>query len=302
MYVLRTPESRFGQLTDFDFEPHYLEIKDSKLGALRLHYLDEGPVDGDVIVCLHGNPTWSYLYRKMVPVLASAGYRVLVPDLIGFGKSDKPADADQYTYAKHIQWLSAWLDAMKVKDATLVAQDWGGLVGLRILIEQPQVFARYSLSNTGLPTGDHTVSEGFLKWQAWCARTDDFDPGFIVNEFGRGSLSEAEMAAYRAPFPDASWLAHAKAFVTKVPSTPDNVESENNRQAWKQLVHCKKPVLLCFSDGDPVTAGGEKIFMKLVPGAQGQPHQLLQGGHFIQETNGPAWAQAIIDWIPSTKI
>lgn len=301
MSVLRTPEARFGQLTDFDFQAHYVEINDADLGALRIHYLDEGPRDGEVIVCLHGNPTWSYLYRKMVPVLVAAGYRVLVPDLIGFGKSDKPVDAKHYTYARHIEWTKGWLDAMNVKNVTLVAQDWGGMIGLRIMLDQPDMFARYSLSNTGLPTGDHPLTDGFLKWHSWCARTDEFDPGYIVNEFGRGSLTEAEVAAYRAPFPEASWLEHAKEFVTKVPNTPDNVESEPNRQAWKQLMQCEKPVLLCFSDGDPVTAGGDKVFMKLVPGAKGQPHQTLHGGHFIQESNGAAWANAIIDWIPLSK-
>lgn len=300
MRILRTPESRFDNLPGFDFEPHYLEIDDVDLGTLRMHYLDEGPRDGAVIVCLHGNPTWSYLYRKMLPVLVAAGYRVLVPDLIGFGRSDKPAKVGDYSYARHIAWIGAWLEALQLKDATLVAQDWGGMIGLRLLLETPAVFARYSLSNTGLPTGDYPLTDGFYKWQAWCAGPAEFDAGFIVNEFGRGSLSEAEIAAYRAPFPDASYSDHAKAFAALVPSAPGNIESERNREAWQQLVKCEKPVLLCFSDSDAVTAGGDKVFIKLVPGAKNQPHQTLKGGHFVQEVSGPAWATAIVDWIPTT--
>ena len=300
MGVLRTPQSRFDNLPDFDFEPHYLEISDVDLGPLRMHYLDEGPDDGDIIVCLHGNPTWSYLYRKMLPVLVAAGYRVLVPDMIGFGRSDKPSQISDYSYARHIRWIGAWLNAMQVKNATLVAQDWGGMIGLRLLLEQPSLFARYSLSNTGLPTGDYPMTDGFYKWQAWCAGPAEFDPGYIVNEFGRGTLTEGEIAAYRAPFPDASYVAHAKAFAAIVPSKPDNPESQHNRDAWQALVKCEKPVLLCFSDSDPVTAGGAKVFIKLVPGAKDQPHQTLKGGHFVQEVSGHQWAAAIVKWIPTT--
>lgn len=300
MGVLRTPDSRFENLPGYQFEPNYLTIDDQDLGALRMHYLDEGPRDGAIIVCLHGNPTWSYLYRKMLPVFVAAGYRVLVPDMIGFGRSDKPSEISDYSYAGHIKWLATWLNALQVTDATLVAQDWGGMIGLRLLLEMPDVFCRYSLSNTGLPTGDHPLTDGFYKWQAWCASPAEFDPGYIVNEFGRGTLTDAEIAAYRAPFPDAGYLAHAKAFASLVPSSPDNVESQRNRQAWQELANSQKPALMCFSDSDPVTAGGEKVFIKLVPGAKNQPHQSLSGGHFIQETSGPEWASAIIDWIPST--
>jgi haloalkane dehalogenase len=295
--ILRTPDDRFENLQGFDFSPHYLEINDHDLGALRVHYLDEGPKDGPVILCMHGNPSWCYLYRKMIPILAAAGFRVLAPDLIGFGRSDQPARAEDYSYAKHISWMSDWLISLNVSNVTLVAQDWGGLIGLRLVTAMPDLFSAMSLSNTGMPTGDQPMPEAFLKWRAFCSGPAEFDPGLIVNEFGRGTLTNAEMDAYRAPFPDQSYLVHVKAFAKLVPASPDNAETENNRSAWKQLMQWQKPVLLCFSNGDPITAGGDKVFMKLVPGTAGQPHITLDGGHFIQETQGGQWAHAIVDWL-----
>ena len=297
MKVNRTPDERFEKLAGFNFESQYVELDDATFGKLRLHYLDEGPRDGPVIVCIHGNPSWSYLYRKMLPLLVAAGYRVLAPDLMGFGRSDKPARAEDYSYAKHISWIGDWLRALNLTNITLVAQDWGGLIGLRLLTEMPDRFRAMSLSNTGLPTGDHPMPEAFQKWRAYCANVADFDAGLIVNEFGRGSLSVEEMNAYRAPFPNNEYLVHVKAFAALVPNAPDNPESENNRKAWQLLMQWQKPVLLCFSDADPVTAGGDKVFKKLVPGTRGQPHITLQGGHFIQETQGKEWAGAIVDWL-----
>lgn len=297
MTVQRTPDLRFVDLPGYDFEPHYVELDDTDLGHLRVHYLDEGPRDGPVILCMHGNPSWCYLYRKMLPVMVAAGYRVLAPDLVGFGRSDKPSHADDYSYAKHIAWMRDWLLALGVSNITLVAQDWGGLIGLRLLTAMPELFSAMSLANTGLPTGDQPMPEAFLKWAAWCAATNEFDAGLVVNEFGRGTLSDAEVDAYRAPFPDQSYLTHVKAFASLVPSAADNAESENNRQAWQQLMRWDKPVLLCFSNGDPVTGGGDKVFMKLVPGTRGQPHITLDGGHFIQETRGEEWANAIVNWL-----
>ena len=282
MDVVRTPDANFDNLPDFNFKPRYVTISDDDLGPLRVHYLDEGPDDGQVLLCLHGEPSWCYLYRKMIPLLATAGYRVLAPDLVGFGRSDKPTRVESYSYKSHIEWMTAWMGALDLTGITLVGQDWGGLIGLRLVTAMPEKFSAITLSNTGLPTGDHDMPEAFMKWRAWCATTSEFDAGMIVNDFGRGTLGDDVVDAYRAPFPGPEYLAGARTFPSLVPVTTDDPESENNRQAWKILMQWNKPVLLCFSDGDPVTGGGDRVFHKLVPGTRGQPHITLQGAHFIQ--------------------
>jgi haloalkane dehalogenase len=297
MPVLRTPDKCFTQLSNFPFQPHYLEIQDPDLGPLRIHYLDEGPRQGEVILCLHGEPSWSYLYRKMIPLFTAAGLRVLAPDLVGFGRSDKPAARSDYTYAKHVKWIGDWLEAVGVGQVTLLGQDWGGLIGLRMVAENPARFARISLSNTGLPTGDQSFGEAFQRWRRFSQTDPEFDIGFIVNLFGRGSLSAQEVAAYRAPFPDDSYKAGARQFPLLVPTTADDPAAEDNRRAWKQLMQWDKPVLLCFSDSDPITQGADKPFLQLVPGTRGQPHRTLKGRHFIQEEDGESWARAVIAWI-----
>jgi len=296
MTVLRTPDERFEKLSGFPFEPRYLEIVDADLGRLRIHYVDEGPAHGPVVVCLHGEPTWSYLYRKMIPLFAAAGCRVLAPDLVGFGRSDKPSERSDYSYAKHVRWMSDWLVAMGLCDVTLLGQDWGGLIGLRMIAEMPERFARFSLSNTGLPTGDHAVNEAFHRWRKFSQEDPEFDTGYIVNLFGHGDLSEDEMDAYRAPFPSDEYKAGARQFPMLVPTEPDNPASAANRAAWKVLMEWHKPALMCFSDADPIMAGGEKPFLKLVPGTRHQPHITLKGRHFIQEEDGERWAQAVIRW------
>jgi len=284
-------------LSGFPFQPNYLEVRDPDLGALRIHYLDEGPRDGEVILCLHGEPSWCYLYRKMIPLFTGAGFRVLAPDLVGFGRSDKPSERGDYTYKKHVQWMKDWLAGVGAGGLTLLGQDWGGLIGLRLVAENPEGFARFSISNTGLPTGDHGFGEAFGRWRTFSQEDPEFDTGFIVNLFGRGRLTEAEVAAYRAPFPDDSYKAGARQFPMLVPTEPDDPAAEDNRMAWKQLMRWEKPVLLCFSDSDPITRGGDKPFLKLVPGTRGQPHRTLHGHHFIQEEDGEGWARAVIDWI-----
>jgi haloalkane dehalogenase len=297
MTVLRTPDARFENLPGFPFEPHYCEIKDPDCGPLRIHYVDEGPAHGPVVLCLHGEPTWSYLYRKMIPLFAAAGFRTLAPDLVGFGRSDKLAERRDYTYARHVRWMKDWLVAMGLTDVTLLGQDWGGLIGLRLLAECPERFARFSLSNTGLPTGDHPLGEDFFRWRRFSQEDPAFDTGYVVNLFGRGGLCEAEMEAYRAPFPSDEYKAGARQFPLLVPATPDDPASAANRQAWKVLREWHKPALLCFSDADPITAGGDKVFLKLVPGTRNQPHVTLRGRHFIQEEDGENWARAVIAWI-----
>lgn len=297
MTILRTPDDRFDNLPGFPFEPHYCEIRDADLGPLRIHYVDEGPGHGPVVLCLHGEPTWSYLYRKMIPLFAAAGCRVLAPDLVGFGRSDKPSERSDYTYARHVQWMKDWLVAMGLCDVTLLGQDWGGLIGLRLVAEIPERFARFSLSNTALPTGDIPANEAFQRWRTYSQEDPDFDIGYIVNLFGRGKLTEQEVAAYRAPFPSDEYKAGARQFPLLVPTSPDDPAAPANRQAWKVLREWHKPALMCFSDSDPIMAGGEKPFLKLVPGTKNQPHLTLKGRHFIQEEDSEGWARTVIGWI-----
>lgn len=297
MSVLRTPDERFEGLPDFPFAPNYLEIEDPNHGVLRVHYLDEGPRDGQVILCLHGEPTWSFLYRKMIPHFVEAGYRVVAPDLIGFGRSDKLSDQDDYSYARHVEWMNTVLESLDLRDMTLLGQDWGGLIGLRLATEAEDRFAAISLSNTGLPTGDQNMSEAFLRWQRFSQEDPEFDIGFIVNLFGHGDLSEAEIAAYRAPFPADEFKAGARKFPLLVPTRPDDPAGDANRKAWMVLSQWEKPVLMCFSDSDPVTGGADQPFFKLVPGTRGQPHITLRGRHFIQEEDGERWALAVTDWL-----
>jgi len=297
MKVLRTPDERFENLPDFPFEPHYLNIEDQDLGGLRIHYLDEGPTDAPAILCLHGEPSWSFLYRKMIPVFTAAGYRVVAPDLPGFGRSDKPADRNDYSYSKHVQWMRDWLEAAGLKNITLLGQDWGGLIGMRLLAENPELFSRFSLSNTGLPTGDQSMGEAFERWRKFSQKDPEFDCGIIVNQFGRGSLSDEEIAAYRAPFPSNEYKEGARQFPMLVPTSPDDPASEDNRKAWSVLMGFEKPALMCFSDNDPITNGGDRPFLKLVPGTRNQPHITLKGSHFIQEEDGETWARAVVEWI-----
>jgi haloalkane dehalogenase len=300
MAVLRTPEACFEELSGFHFEPNFLEIPDEDLGPLQIHYLDEGPKDGPVVLCLHGEPTWCYLYRKMIPVFVAAGLRVLAPDLVGFGRSDKPSERRDYSYRKHVKWMADWLKAVGASDITLLGQDWGGLIGLRLLAENPEQFVRFSLANTALPTGDHAINEAFQRWRKFSQEDPDFDTGFIVNLFGRGSLSEEEIRAYRAPFPSDEYKAGARQFPLLVPTRPDDPAADDNRRAWKVLMQWEKPALMCFSDADPIMKGGDRPFLKQVPGTRGQPHITLQGHHFIQEEDGENWARAVAGWIQAS--
>ena len=297
MSVLRTPDKCFEKLVQFPFEPHYKEIQDVDLGALRIHYVDEGPRNAPVILCLHGEPSWSYLYRKMIPLFTATGFRAVVPDLVGFGRSDKPSQRSDYSYKKHVQWMKEWIDEVGLRDITMLGQDWGGLIGLRLLAENPDLFARFSLSNTFLPTGDQGTSEAFERWRKFSQENEEFDTGSIVNLFGRGKLSGEEVEAYRAPFPSDEYKAGARQFPLLVPTDPDDPASEDNRRAWQVLMQWNKPALMCFSDSDPITGGGDRAFLKRVPGTKDQPHITLKGHHFIQEEDGETWAHAVVDWI-----
>ncbi|MEI7537011.1 MAG: haloalkane dehalogenase [Comamonadaceae bacterium] len=294
MEILRTADSRFDKLPDWAFESHYTGISDAASGqTLRLACVDEGPRDGRTVLLMHGEPSWSYLYRHIIPKLVASGHRVVAPDLIGFGRSDKPADRKEYTYERHVAWLSSWLTAMNLQDVTLFCQDWGGLLGLRLVAAFPERFAGVVVANTALPVGT-PVSDAFLQWLAFSQSTPDLPVGQIVAMGCSRKLSKAEISAYNAPFPDASYKAGACQFPTLVPITPQHGSVAENRAAWAVLSQFKKPFVTAFSDKDMVTKGGDLQFQQLVPGAKGQAHVTLKGGHFLQE-DCPEDVAAVID-------
>ncbi len=303
MRTLRTPDERFADLDGYPFAPNYVDVDDQDAtrpnGRLRVHYLDEGPADGPIVLAMHGEPSWSYLYRKMIPVLVAGGVRVIAPDLVGFGKSDKPTEQSDYTYARHVAWMqAAIIDHLDIRDATFFGQDWGGLVGLRLVAENPDRFARVVIGNTGLPTGEHPPSDAFLAWQRFSQTTDVFDIGFLLNSATITDLADAEVAAYDAPFPDDTFKAGARIFPTLVPTSPDDPAAAANRAAWEVFQKWDKPFICCFSDSDPITAGGDKPFLDLVPGAHGQPHTTIENAHhFFQEDAAPQLAQIVLDAI-----
>lgn len=301
MQTLRTPDERFEGLDGYPFEPHYADIADGDGGTLRVHYLDEGPADAAPVLLLHGEPSWSYLYRHMVPPLVAAGHRVIVPDLVGFGRSDKPIEQSDYTYARHVEWMRELLiDRLDLRDITFFAQDWGGLVGLRLLALDPDRFARVAIGNTGLPTGHGPASDAFMAWQKFSQETPVFDIGFLINSATTTDLTPEVIAGYDAPYPDDSYKAGARIFPTLVPTSPDDPASADNVAAWEVLSVFDKPFLLCFSDSDPVTRGGDAPFLAKVPGTQGQPHVTIEGGgHFFQEDRGPELADLLIGFIGS---
>ena len=303
MQTLRTPDDRFANLPDFPFGPHYLDVPDGEGGSLRVHYLDEGPRDGETVLLMHGEPSWSFLYRHMIPVLVDAGLRCVAPDLVGFGRSDKPAQTADYTYARHVEWMRAALfDGLDLTGITLVCQDWGGLVGLRLLAEHEHRFARAVVANTGLPTGEQKMTDAFLAWQKFSQEAEQFPVGGIINGGCTTDLTAEVVAAYDAPFPDDTYKAGARIFPSLVPTSPDDPAATANRRAWETLVRFEKPLLTAFSDGDPVTRGGQRVFQERVPGAQGQPHTTIEGGgHFLQEDRGPQLARVVADFVAATR-
>jgi len=298
MEVLRTPDDRFADLPGFDFVPRYVET-----GGLRLHYLDEGPPDHpDTVLLLHGEPSWCFLYREMIPVLVAAGHRVIAPDLVGFGRSDKPAKRSDYTYAGHVEWLrQALFDRLGLRDLTLVCQDWGGLLGLRLVAEHPDRFRRVVAANTGLPTGDQKLDEAFMNWQRFSQSVPELPVGFIVQSGTTSQLSEEIVAAYDAPFPDERYKEGARQFPLLVPTSADDPASGDNRRAWESLRRFDKPFLCAFSDGDPITRGADRLFIEQVPGAKGQSHStIVGGGHFLQEDKGTELAAVVVEFIAGT--
>jgi haloalkane dehalogenase len=292
--TLRTPDERFANLPDFPYAPHYVEVN-----GLRMHYIDEGK--GDPILCLHGEPSWCYLYRKMVPLLAK-GNRVIAPDLIGFGRSDKPVDRAAYTYAMHHDALAAFVKALDLKRVTLVCQDWGGLLGLPVATEMPERFERLVIMNTGLPTGE-PLSPAFHAWRAFAAAATDMDIGGVIQRGCVSKLPAEVVAAYNAPFPDGRYKAGAHQFPLLVPTKPDDPGVDTMRRSRDVLAKWSKPVLVLFSDKDPITGGGDKFFRKNVPGARDEPEVVVKdGGHFLQEDKGEEIAKFIREFLDRRPI
>jgi haloalkane dehalogenase len=302
MQTLRTPDDRFGGLPGFDVEPHYVEVDDGDGGSLRVHHLDEGPRDAAPVLLMHGEPTWCYLYRTVVPPLVEAGHRVVAPDLVGFGRSDKPTERSDHTYARHVEWMrQALFDRLDLRDITFFGQDWGGLVGLRLVAADPDRFARVAVGNTGLPTGHGPASDAFLAWQRFSQEAEEFPVGRIIAGGCTTPLSEEIVAAYDAPFPDDAHKAGPRTLPTLVPTSPEDPATPDQEAAWKVLERFERPFLCCFSDSDPITRGGDAPFLAKVPGAQGQPHTTIEGGgHFLQEDRGPELARVLLDLIRAT--
>lgn len=297
MKILRTPDSRFENLPGYQFEPNYIDVD-----SLRMHYVDEGPQDGAIVLLLHGEPSWSYLYRHMIPPLRDAGFRVIAPDLIGFGKSDKPASKSDYTYAGHVAWMKQFVETLDLNDITLFCQDWGSLIGLRVAAENEQRFARIALGNGGLPTGDQKLPTAFKVWQNFARFSPWFPIGKLIQKGTVTELSDAEVAAYDAPFPSAKYKAGARAFPLLVPSTPDDPATVANRAAWKIFKDWQKPFLTTFSNRDPITRGGQRVWQEAVPGAEKLEHvKIRNAGHFLQEDKGPELAEILIRFITTGR-
>jgi haloalkane dehalogenase len=298
--VLRTPDARFADLPAFPYPPHHLEVPDERFGRLRMAYIDEGPRSAPPVLMLHGMPTWSFLYRKLIGPVSAAGFRVVAPDYIGFGRSDKPADRTYYTYARHVAWTRALIEALDLRQIALVCQDWGGPIGLRILSEAPRRFGAVVATNTLLPIFDPPPA-GIGEWpgaaiRAWGESTRDLtDIDVSGHVFG---ADPAAARGYDAPFPDARYKAAVLQFPALIPIRPDMAGVEENRRAWAVLEGFERPFLTAFSDGDPFTKPWEAVFRRRVPGARGQAHTEIQGaGHFLQEERGEVLAEVVLSFL-----
>ena len=301
METLRTPEDRFAGLPDFAWEPSYAEVADGEGGTLRMAYVEAGPAEGPVALLLHGEPSWSFLYRDVIAVLADAGIRCVAPDLVGFGRSVKPTTPEDHSFARHVEWVRArGLDHRGVHDATLVGQDWGGLIGLRLVAEHPGRFARVVAANTGLPTGDFDMPEIWWQFRRAVEGAETLDVGRLVAAGCARGMSDQVRAAYDAPFPDESFKAGPRAMPTLVPTRPDDPASEANRAAWDVLARWEKPFLVSFSDSDPITGAMAPVLRKLVPGTRDLVHPTIAGaGHFLQEDAGSELGRVVRDFMLS---
>ena len=294
MRALRTPASRFEGLPDFDFPVGYADV-----GGLRMAYVEAGPPGGEPVLLLHGEPSWSFLYRKVLPVLAGAGLRAIAPDLIGFGRSDKPVGVAEHSYARHVEWVRALaFDHLDLRGVTVVGQDWGGLIGLRLVAEHPDRFARVVAANTGLPTGDFDMPEIWWQFRRAVETAEVLDIGRLVSAGCVRGLTDADRAAYDAPFPDESFKAAPRAMPTLVPTRPDDPAAPANRAAWEVLARWDKPFLVAFSDGDPITGAMAPVLKKLVPGTRGLEHPVIEkAGHFLQEDAGTELGRVVAELV-----
>jgi haloalkane dehalogenase len=299
MEILRTPDERFEGLPGYPFAPNYVEIDGDEAGRLRLHYVDEGPRDGRIVLMLHGQPTWSYLYRKMIPVFAQAGYRGIAPDLVGFGRSDKPAELGYYSYDRHVRQIDAFIEALDLRDIHLFCQDWGGMIGLRAATDVPDRFASIVASNTGLPACDDSPpSEGAAMWFAFCEEHyPDIPIGDVVSLGTTDPVQPEVLDGYTAPFPTIEHKAGPVAFPRAYPLTADASGAVGVHRARARLAEWRKPFLTLFSDGDPLNSGTEVELHELVPGAANQPHEVVRGGHFVQEDSGEELARLTVQWL-----
>lgn len=302
MRILRTPDERFAGLPGFPYEPRYADVPaPGGDGTLRMAYIDEGA--GPVALLLHGEPSWSFLYRHVCEVLLGEGMRVVAPDMIGFGRSDKPAEIADHSYARHIEWTRALIDdVLDLRDVTLVGQDWGGLIGLRLVVAEPDRYARVVAANTGLPTGDFPMPEAWLRFRDAVRTSAVFDIARGIQSGCRTTLPDEVRAAYDAPFPDETYKAGPRAMPGLVPATTSDPETPANRAAWDALKRWDKPFLVAFSDKDPITGPMAPLFTQLVPGARGIEHPTITGaGHFLQEDAGERLGREIVTFVRSTK-
>ena len=303
MQTLRTPDDRFTALPDFAYPPHYAQVPNGAGDTLRMAWVEDGPADGEPVLLLHGEPSWSFLYRTMIPVLAGAGLRAIAPDLVGFGRSDKPAEPADHSYARHVEWVRALaFDVLDLRHVTLVGQDWGGLVGLRLVAEHPDRFVRIVAANTGLPTGDHPMPDIWHAFRQAVRTSETLDVGRFVQAGCRRPMADEVRAAYDAPFPDESYKAGPRAMPDLVPTAPDDPASDANRAAWAKLSTSGLPALIAFSDGDPITGAMAPILQSLLPGAAGREHPVIKdAGHFLQEDAGVDLAEHVVAFVRQTS-
>ena len=295
--MLRTPDDAFADLRDYPFQPRYVDLSGPAGQPVRMALVDEGGTGRPPVVLLHGEPTWGFLYRKMVPPLVEAGFRVVVPDLIGFGRSDKPEAQSDHSYAAHVEWVRAALfDHLDLTGVTLFAQDWGGLIGLRVAAESPDRFARIAAANTGLPDGSVRLGEAWQAFYRFVQSSDDLPVGLLCSGGVTEPMAAEVVAGYDAPFPGPAYKAGPKALPGLIPQSPDAPGAADNRAAWAVFERWEKPFLCLFSDGDPITKGADRPFLERIPGTRGQPHATVPGGHFLQEDSGPELARLLADW------
>ncbi|MDT7725016.1 MAG: haloalkane dehalogenase [Actinomycetota bacterium] len=301
--LLRTPDDRFDHLPDFDYQPRYADIPDPLGGTIRVAYVESGPADGPPVLLLHGEPSWSFLYRKMMPVLAAAGLRAIAPDLVGFGRSDKPGNMIDHSYARHVEWMRALaFDVLDLHGVTLFGQDWGGLIGLRLVAENPERFAGVVASNTGLPTGDHDMPKIWWAFHDAVEKAQILDVGRSVKAGCKRGLSDEDRAAYDAPFPNEMYKAGPRAMPGLVPTRPDDPASDANRAAWSKLTGLDIPFLCAFADSDPITAALGPILRRSMNGAAGREHPTIaNAGHFLQEDAGEELAAVVAGFVLANR-